>query len=86
MALHGKGKLLSGILISAASGLLGKPGTYQKSTGSWDLRYPLPKIEVCRFGPLFFGSGQFCVHKYSTSNMRGPMSGLNRNFTGKIFQ
>ena len=37
--------LRGGSGVSAASGLLGKPGTYQKSPGSWDIRYPLPKTE-----------------------------------------
>ena len=32
--------------VSAASGILGKPGTYQTSPGGWDLRYPRPKTEV----------------------------------------
>ena len=50
--------------VSAASGLLGKPGTYQKSPGSWDLRYPLPKTEM--FADLVHylsGVTKFCVKK-----------------------
>ena len=40
--------------VSAASGLLGKPGTYQKSPGSWDLRYPYQKLKSLRIWPTIF--------------------------------
>ena len=50
--------------VSAASGLLGKPGTYQKSPGSWDLRYPLPKTEKSSYLAHYFsGVAKFCVQK-----------------------
>ena len=60
-------KLPSGV--SAGSGLLGKPGTYQKSSGSWDLRYPLLKAEKSAdLDHYFSGVAKFCVKK--TSNVR----------------
>ena len=73
--------------VSAASGLLGKPGTYQKSPGSWALRYPLPKTEKSSdLAHYFSGVVTFCVQKNQTSNLRGSMSGLNQVFTGEIPQ
>ena len=72
--------------ISAASGLLRKPRTYQKSLGSWDLRYLLPKIEKSAEKAHFFGSGQILCKKNPTSNVRGSISGVNQIFTGEIPQ
>ena len=73
--------------VSAASGLLGKPGTYQKSPGSWDLRYPLPKSEKSAdLAHYFSGVANFFVQKNKTSNKRGSISGLNRIFTAELPQ
>ena len=50
--------------VSAASGLLGKPGTYQKSPGIWDLRNSLPKTEKYSDQAHYIsGVAKFCVQK-----------------------
>ena len=52
--------------VSAASGLLGIPGTYQKSPGSWDLRYPLgpyQKLKSLRIWPTIFWEWSNFVYK-----------------------
>ena len=52
--------------VSAASWLLGKRGTCQKSLGSWYLRYPLPKTEKSAdLAHYFSGMAKFCVKKSS---------------------
>ena len=74
--------------VPAAPRLLEKPGTYQRSHGSWDLilRYPYQKLKSLRILPTIFGSGQILWTENQTSNVRGSMSGLNRIFTGEIPQ
>ena len=51
--------------VSAASGLLGKPGTYRRSPGSWDAGYlPLPKTEKSpNLAHYFPGRAKFLVKK-----------------------
>ena len=66
---------------SAASRLLGKPCTYQKSPGSWDQKYPLPKTEKSVYLAHYFsGVTKFCVQKKNkTTNVRG-LTGADTGF------
>ena len=53
--------------VSAALGLLGKPVTFQRSLGSWDLRYPYQKLKSLRIWPTIFREWpKFVLKKHRT--------------------
>ena len=71
--------------VSPASGLLGKPGTYQ---GSWELGSKVPPTKNGKSADLahyFSGVAKFCVQNRETSNLKRSMSVLNRLFTAGKF-
>ena len=56
--------LLSGVGIRGFRAT-GERGTYQKSLGSWDLRFSLPKTEKSAdLAHYFSGVAKFCVPAY----------------------
>ena len=58
---------------------------FTRGPGSWNVRYPLPKMEKSAdLAHYFSGVAKFCVQNKETSNLKRSMSGLNRIFTGKF--
>ena len=70
--------------VSAASGLLGKPGTYQRPIGSWHPSTPYQKLKSLRIWPTIFRELPHLYFKNPTSNLRWSTSGLNWLFTVEI--
>ena len=53
--------------VSGASGLLGKPGTFQRSPGRWDTRHAYQKLKSLRIWPtIFWEWPNFVLKKHRT--------------------